>query len=284
MSLHRVRGKHEAPRRRRHRRNRRNANYLKFVGITFFLVFACASLSFSLFDGQIAQEEASPKESDDARPITTVDVVDVMTFTTATESIKNAADSITAAHSTQTIALEQGCYESTKPTPNTGLNTDSSSYEARQLIVEEPERENTLYYVMDSGYRFDLPEEYQDYLWKLCVENDIAEHYELLIAQMYHESQFDESVISASNDYGLMQINTCNHEWLSDILGGDDFLDPYTSMEAGVYLMSHFLHKYNDVQKALVCYNRGESAVQNGTYSTNYSEGVIADMALLIEK
>jgi hypothetical protein len=47
--------------------------------------------------------------------------------------------------------------------------------------------------------------------------------------------------------------------------------------------MSEFLHKYNDVEKALVCYNRGESAVINGTYSTSYSQGVLYDMNFLVE-
>ena len=47
--------------------------------------------------------------------------------------------------------------------------------------------------------------------------------------------------------------------------------------------MSEFLQKYSDVHKALVCYNRGESAVINGTYSTSYSKCVISDMDKLVE-
>lgn len=148
---------------------------------------------------------------------------------------------------------------------------------------EEPTRENKIYYVLDEGYRCDLPVEYQDYLWELCKEYDVTEYYELFIAQMYHESSFEESIISKTNDYGLMQINQCNHSWLSEKLGNGDFLDPYNNMEAGVLIMSGFLQKYSDVHKALVCYNKGESAVINGTYSTSYSYGVISDMDKLIE-
>lgn len=148
---------------------------------------------------------------------------------------------------------------------------------------EEPTRENKLYYVLDEGLRYDLPEEYQDYLWELCKEYNVTDYYELFIAQMYHESTFRESIISKTNDYGLMQINQCNHSWLSEELGNGDFLDPYNNMEAGVLIMSGFLQKYSDVHKALVCYNKGESAVINGTYSTSYSYGVISDMDKLIE-
>ena len=148
---------------------------------------------------------------------------------------------------------------------------------------ELPKRENKIYYVQDDGYRSDLPEEYQDYLWQLCKEYEVTDYYELFIAQMYHESGFDETVVSQTNDYGLMQINKCNHQWLSEELGNGDFLDPYNNMEAGVLIMSGFLQKYSDVHKALVCYNRGESAVINGTYSTSYSQCVISDMDKLIE-
>lgn len=150
-------------------------------------------------------------------------------------------------------------------------------------LAEEPVRENKLYYVYDEDTRSDLKTEYQDYLWELCKKYDVTEYYELLIAQMYHESGFDETVISKTNDYGLMQINICNHKWLAKELGNSDFLDPYNNMEAGVLIMSGFLSKYSDVHKALVCYNKGESAVINGTYSTSYSRGVISDMDKLVE-
>lgn len=174
----------------------------------------------------------------------------------------------------------------------TGSNEMESEIEQviEETEVEEDDnetpalRENTLYYVMDEGYRYDCPYEYQDYLWQLCVEKDIEQYYELLIAQMYHESAFDPSAQSKTSDSGIMQINECNHEWLSKIVGDDDFLDPYTNMQAGTYLMASFLHKYEDVHKALVCYNMGESRVINdGIYESDYSRGVIEDMEKLIE-
>lgn len=156
------------------------------------------------------------------------------------------------------------------------------SVEIETEIPAEPARENTLFYIQDGIYRYDLQAEYQDYVWEQCKQYGIEEHYTLILAQMYHESKFDPKAFSSTNDYGLMQINICNHEWLSGIIGDDDFFNPYTSIRAGVYLMSGFLHKYNDVQKALVCYNRGESAVRNGTYTTEYSKCVVSDIALLL--
>lgn len=153
----------------------------------------------------------------------------------------------------------------------------------KEIIKPEPVRKNTLYYINDNGYKRYLDNKYQDYLYKMCVKYDIEKYYTLLLAQMYHESGFQVDVISKTKDYGLMQINKCNHKWLGEILGNDNFLDPYNNIEAGVYMMSMFLHKYNDAEKALVCYNKGESAVRKGTYSTSYSKGVINDMNLLIK-
>ena len=148
---------------------------------------------------------------------------------------------------------------------------------------EKPQRSNKLYCIIEDGITYNLDVEYQDYLWEMCEKYDVTEYYELFIAQMYHESGFKTNIVSSTNDYGLMQINKCNHGWLSKKLGKSDFLDPYTSIEAGVYILSDFLKKYDDVQTALVCYNMGESAVQRGTYSTKYSRGVLADKKLLVE-
>lgn len=149
-------------------------------------------------------------------------------------------------------------------------------------VVEE-ERQNKLYYISDQGFSYELPYEYQDYLYAMCIEYGIPEHYELLLAQMYHESKFDSDVISSTQDYGLMQINKCNHLWLKEKLGIKDFLNPYDSIKSGVFMMSQFLSKYDDVQKALVCYNKGEKEVINGTYTTSYSKGVLIDQTKLVE-
>jgi hypothetical protein len=144
------------------------------------------------------------------------------------------------------------------------------------------ERTNKLYYVDDNGYKSYFDECYQNYLYDLCVQYGITEYYTLLIAQIYHESTFRTNLISSTNDYGLMQINVCNHSWLRNKLGISDFLNPYENMQAGVYMMSSYLHKYGDAEKALVCYNLGEGGAK-GVSSTSYSRGVLYDRSLLVE-
>ena len=162
-------------------------------------------------------------------------------------------------------------------------NTEMNEKTSNPIVEEETEEDividiNSLYYVEEDGYKSYLHEDYQDFLYLMCIKYDVKEYYELFIAQMYHESSFRTNLVSGTNDYGIMQINTCNHEWLRDKFGFTDFLDPYVS------IMSLYLHKYNDVEKALVCYNMGESAVRKrGIYSSTYSRGVLNDIDLLVK-
>lgn len=174
------------------------------------------------------------------------------------------------------------------PTPmptNTPSPTPTPTLSPTPTPSPTPVRMNTLYYAYDEKHDtiYELDVEYQDFLYEMCIKYEIENHYKLLMAQMYHESRFNPNAYSGTNDYGLMQINTCNHEWLSKKFGKTDFFDPYFSIECGVYMMSEYLKKYDDVQKALVCYNSGEGKVKKGTYSTAYSRCVVKDMDKLVE-
>ena len=160
---------------------------------------------------------------------------------------------------------------------NDTITVKASSVEevSTEVITESSEKKLYNYYTInDEGFYSTLEYEYQDYLWKMCEKYDICGSYELLLAQMYSESSYNPSIVSNTNDYGLMQINICNHEWLSEQLGISDFLNPYSSIEAGCYMMSVYLHKY-DAEASLVAYNMGESVVKKGTYSSSYSRRVL---------
>ena len=123
-----------------------------------------------------------------------------------------------------------------------------------------------------------LSEDLQSYIWVLCCNYGIEEHYELVYAIIKQESQFNAAAISASNDWGLMQINACNHEWLSKELGIVDFLDPYENVHGGIHIIASLLHKY-DVPDALMAYNMGEGNAaklwRRGIHSTTYTDRVL---------
>lgn len=129
-------------------------------------------------------------------------------------------------------------------------------------------------------YDIPLSKELQLYTYTRCVDYGIADHYELVLAMMWQESNFTPDTISKTNDYGIMQINACNHEWLRDMLGTTDFLDASQNIDAGTYIISRMLLKYEDEHKALMAYNMGENGAslnwEAGIYASNYSRGVVA--------
>lgn len=129
-------------------------------------------------------------------------------------------------------------------------------------------------------YDIPLSKELQLYTYTRCVDYGIADHYELVLAMMWQESNFTPDTISKTNDYGIMQINACNHEWLRDVLGTTNFLDASQNIDAGTYIISKMLLKYEDEHKALMAYNMGERGAslnwEAGIYTSNYSRGVVA--------
>lgn len=127
---------------------------------------------------------------------------------------------------------------------------------------------------------FDIPlsAELQDYIKQLCDTYGVP--YELVIALIDVESSFKPNTVSGTNDYGLMQINVCNHEWLSKELGITDFLDPKQNILSGVFMISSELESANgDIATALMRYNCGaagaERLQEQGVYSTSYTDKVL---------
>ena len=64
------------------------------------------------------------------------------------------------------------------------------------------------------------------------------------------------------------------------MLGTTDFLDTSQNIDAGTYIISRMLLKYEDEHKALMAYNMGENGAslnwEAGIYTSNYSRGVVA--------
>ena len=123
----------------------------------------------------------------------------------------------------------------------------------------------------------ELSDELQEYAWMLCESNNVS--FTLLMSIMKQESKYNSHLISNTNDYGLMQINKMNHEWLSETLGITDFLDPKQNIKAGVYILKSLFEKYDDTKKVLMAYNMGEGNAKKywskGIFETEYCEKVM---------
>lgn len=118
---------------------------------------------------------------------------------------------------------------------------------------------------------YDLQEIMQD-----CCER-YGVPYALALAIAEVETHFDPDAVSPTNDYGLMQINKCNHEWLQGL--GIDPLTHAGNIEAGLYMIGNYLSKYGDTEMALMAYNNGPGGARKlwdaGTYQTNYTRKVM---------
>lgn len=133
------------------------------------------------------------------------------------------------------------------------------------------------------NYYFGVPLSHslQDYLYEICAEEQVP--ITLILAMIETESNFNPEIISSTNDYGLMQLNKINHEWLKEEYRATDMLNPYQNVFCGTKIISRFVKKYDgDFNKALMAYNMGDfganRAWNNGITSTKYSEKILSLM------
>lgn len=126
-----------------------------------------------------------------------------------------------------------------------------------------------------------MDEEMQEFIY--CLSYGYNIEFPFVMALINCESSFRADVISGSNDYGLMQINTINHEWLSETLGVTDFLDPYQNTRSGIFILRKLFEKYEDPAKVLMAYNMGETGAgrlwEKGIFESNYSNKIMKTAA-----
>ena len=123
-----------------------------------------------------------------------------------------------------------------------------------------------------------LSEELQEFTYYLSAGYNIDFPY--VMGLMFCESSFRTDCASKTNDYGLMQINEQNHEWLSRELALDDIEDPYQNIRAGLFVLHNLFEKYGDSSKVAMAYNMGEYNAsllwEKGVNETDYSRKVLA--------
>lgn len=133
----------------------------------------------------------------------------------------------------------------------------------------------------DLGFKpLDVPlkKETQEFIY--CLSYGYNIDFSLVMALIETESGFNVEAVSRTNDYGLMQINQANHEWLKERLSITDFLDAKQNIRAGVFVLRKlFEQNGGDVNKVLMAYNLGQAGAEKlwkqGIHSTAYSEKII---------
>lgn len=145
------------------------------------------------------------------------------------------------------------------------------------LSSPEPTAEEPVVEECEVFYDVPLSDELQSYIREKCEENGAP--FDIVIALIGRESSYRPDVISVTDDYGLMQINSCNHEWLAEELGLVNMMDPYQNIAAGTYILGMAFEKYGDPHQALMAYNMGDNGMSRvwneGHRSSAYSRAVM---------
>lgn len=122
-----------------------------------------------------------------------------------------------------------------------------------------------------------MDEDLQEFIFYLSQAYEMD--FTFVMALIQRESSYKPDVISASNDYGLMQINEINHPYLQEQLGITDFTEPYSNVRAGMFILRKLFEKYETPEKVLMAYSMGETGAsrlwEQGIFEINYSKSVL---------
>ena len=162
------------------------------------------------------------------------------------------------------------------------IETQSAEFEESDNIILT----DTLVQYSNASSRFtynsDIPlsEDIQKYAYNKCMESGID--YPVFLGLMRKESSFNPSAKSSTGDYGLCQINQCNHDWLREVFGSDwDPMNPYDSIDASIFMLSEYTKDYNceNYHVLLMNYNMGHNntieCFNSGIYSSKYSRAIM---------
>lgn len=121
----------------------------------------------------------------------------------------------------------------------------------------------------------------QMFVYEQAEENNIPSS--LVFALIETESGYRSNLVSTTNDFGLMQINACNHNRINKHYGYTlNYLDPYDNIRAGMFILRELYDIYGNTQAVLVAYNYGHGGANNlfrkGIYSTKYSNKITSKM------
>ena len=124
-----------------------------------------------------------------------------------------------------------------------------------------------------------LPRDLQDHIAALCEEYHIDPA--IIVAMCKKESTYNARAVGdGGNSLGLMQIQPRWHKDRMKRLGCTNLKDAYQNVTVGIDFVGELLEKHEDVEKALMAYNAGESGARKnwwkrGIYSNKYSRAVL---------
>lgn len=203
-------------------------------------------------------------------------------------------DSSTNANSTLTnepvaISTEENKTETDITTENVALSNILKAISvdpdgAEEVLLEDESEPIVCLSGCDEPGIFYLPQcpldaQLQQYIYDLAIKKNIP--VDMMFTIPIYESGWNTNALSATNDYGLYQINICNHRGYAKLCGTEnDPYNPYVNSLWAATMLENYLRqfeaKYSDyatvVDRTLSCYNGGPNSRTREGYISKYDE------------
>ena len=107
-------------------------------------------------------------------------------------------------------------------------------------------------------YKRDIPlsDELQEYTYQTAQKYNVD--YDLILAIMQTESQYNNIISDNGEDVGLCQINVINAEWLYKEYGLYNLMEEHQNIEACAIILNKLSQKFNTENEVVMAYNLGE--------------------------
>ena len=130
-------------------------------------------------------------------------------------------------------------------------------------------------------YSRDIPlsDELQQYTYETAEKYGV--NYDLMLAIMQTESQFNNVISDNGEDIGLCQINVINAEWLYTDYGIYNLMDEKQNIKACAIILSKLQGQFESESHVVMAYNLGASKAEKYISSgkiTEYTEKVYENM------
>lgn len=265
-------------------RNLTDPEKLMIYPIIMIIFLSCLAI------GMLANENVVATETLLANDETVEAFTEAMTVETTTEITKEESKVIETTDEVETSMEEDTTEESEpyiEPTTVDYLEYIYPTYpEATSVTISEEvagddnvetaesvDNFAQYYYINYEGFTYTMPHELQTYIYNMCLKYDMEWFYPYFLAQLFHESRWQEGLVTERGDYGIAQINISMHPHLTEILGITDFANSYNSVTAGLYLMHDYISRGYTVRQAMTAYRWGEGRA-NDPDPENYYDTV----------
>ena len=115
------------------------------------------------------------------------------------------------------------------------------------------------------------PLKYKEQVLEYASRFDVS--WELILATVKVESDFDKDAVSSKGAIGLMQITQNTASYIALMLNETnyDLTDPDTNLRFGTYYLKYLLTRFESVETAVCAYNAGEGNVSSWLKNKEYS-------------